>query len=99
MQDRQRRVDDFQSGKLDVLVCTFGVGSVGLTLTRSHRVILMDRPWTPGDLMQAEDRIRRIGQKHSEVGSYWITAFDFDTKLDKVLESKDGRSHAVLSSG
>jgi SNF2 family DNA or RNA helicase len=59
----------------------------------------MDRPWTPGDVVQAEDRIRRIGQKHSEVASYWITAFDFDGKLDKVLECKDGRAHTVLTSG
>jgi hypothetical protein len=29
-------VDRFQNGDLDVLVCTYGVGSVGLTLTRSH---------------------------------------------------------------
>lgn len=34
----------------------------GLTLTRSHTVILLDRPWTPGDTAQAEDRVRRIGQ-------------------------------------
>jgi hypothetical protein len=27
----------------DVLICSFGVGSVGLTLTRSHTVILLDR--------------------------------------------------------
>ena len=68
-----------------VLVCTFGVGSVGLTLTRSHRVVLMDRPWTPGDVMQAEDRIRRIGQRHAEIISFWVTAFDFDDKLDDLL--------------
>ncbi len=35
---------------------------VGLTLTRSHTVVLLDRPWTPGDTAQAEDRVRRIGQ-------------------------------------
>ena len=90
-------MDDFQEGLIDVLVCTFGVGSVGLTLTRSHRVILMDRPWTPGDVMQAEDRIRRIGQKHHEIYSYWITSFDFDERLDKLLESKEANSHKVLT--
>jgi SNF2 family DNA or RNA helicase len=55
-------VDRFQMGMIDVLICTFGVGSTGITLTRSHTVILLDRPWTPGDTAQAEDRVRRIGQ-------------------------------------
>ena len=92
-------MDSFQEGKLDVLVCTFGVGSVGLTLTRSHRVVLMDRPWTPGDLKQAEDRICRIGQLHAEVNSFWIRAYSFDDKLDAVLERKETSSHKVLSKG
>ena len=45
-------MDDFQDGQLDVIICTYGVGSTGLTLTRSHRIILLDRPWTPGDARQ-----------------------------------------------
>lgn len=97
--ERQKLVDNFQAGLIDVLVCTFGVGSVGLTLTRSHRVVLMDRPWTPGDVMQAEDRVRRIGQLSPEINSYWVVGFDFDKKLDLVLEQKDSNSHKVLSSG
>lgn len=40
-----------------------GAGGVGLTLTAACTVILVDRPWTPGDVNQAEDRVRRIGQK------------------------------------
>jgi hypothetical protein len=92
-------VDTFQHGGIDVFICTFGVGSVGLTLTQSHRVILMDRPWTPGDVMQAEDRIRRIGQKYTDIYSFWIVAFDFDNKLDCLLETKENNSHKVLSSG
>jgi SNF2 family DNA or RNA helicase len=92
-------VDDFQAGKIDVLVCTFGVGSVGITLTTSRRVILMDRPWTPGDVMQAEDRIRRIGQQHKELLSYWVTAFEFDDYLDTLLDAKRSKTQKVLSKG
>ena len=46
--ERQRLVDMFQRGDIDVLVLTLGVGSVGITLTKSHTVVLLDRPWTPG---------------------------------------------------
>ena len=41
-------VDQFQSGNIDVLICTYGVGATGITLTRANTVILLDRPWTPG---------------------------------------------------
>ena len=97
--DRQRLVDRFQSGNIDVLICTYGVGSTGLTLTRSHTVILVDRPWTPGDVLQAEDRIRRIGQKSAHVESIWITAMDMDVKLDKLIQTKDNSCQKILSDG
>jgi Helicase conserved C-terminal domain len=95
---RQALVDRFQRGELDVLVCTYGVGSTGITLTRSHTVILLDRPWTPGDAAQAEDRVRRIGQKSSTVESYWIEAFELDQKLDALLESKASNTAKVVRS-
>jgi hypothetical protein len=81
---------------LDVLVCSFGVGSTGLTLTKSCRIILLDRPWTPGDAKQAEDRVRRIGQHASEVQSFWIAGFSFDDSLDKLLQKKDRNTLRVI---
>lgn len=95
-QERQEIVDNFQDGGIDVLICTYGVGSTGLTLTRSHTVILLDRPWTPGDVMQAEDRIRRIGQTFHTVESIWICNCDMDKKLDKLLQAKDNKCQQVL---
>jgi SNF2 family DNA or RNA helicase len=69
-----------------------------LTLTASHTVILVDRPWTPGDTRQAEDRVRRIGQT-KPVTSIWMSAFDLDTHVDQMLESKSQTSDAVLMQG
>jgi hypothetical protein len=89
-------VDLFQAGQVDVLVCSFGVGSTGLTLTRSSRLILLDRPWTPGDAKQAEDRIRRIGQRAAEVQSLWVAGFPLDESLDRLLQRKDRNSLRVI---
>ena len=77
-------------------ISTFGAGGVGITLTKARTIILLDRPWTPGELVQAEDRIRRIGQQHS-TRSIWMTAFEFDKQLDAMLEEKNQAAKAVLT--
>jgi len=92
---RQPMVDDFQAGLSAVFVCTFGAGGVGLTLTAASTIILLDRPWTPGDALQAEDRVRRIGQTKA-VMSIWIRAFDVDEQIDNLIEEKKQTSLAVV---
>jgi SNF2 family DNA or RNA helicase len=87
-----------QAGLSPVFVCTFGAGGVGLTLTAAATVILLDRPWTPGETLQAEDRVRRIGQS-KEVKSLWMSAFEMDKQIDYMLESKKQTSSAVLAQG
>ena len=71
---------------------------VGLTLTAACTVILLDRPWTPGDTFQAEDRVRRIGQT-KPVRSIWVSAFDLDEQIDDMIKQKTETSTAVLSDG
>ena len=93
---RQGMVDKFQNGLSPVFCCTFGAGGVGLTLTAACTVILLDRPWTPGDVHQAEDRVRRIGQT-KPVTSIWMSAFELDKQIDEMIESKSQTSSTVLS--
>mmetsp|Transcript_17518 Transcript_17518/g.36130 ORF Transcript_17518/g.36130 Transcript_17518/m.36130 type:complete len:183 (+) Transcript_17518:699-1247(+) len=92
---RQELVDKFQNGLSSAFVCTFGAGGVGLTLTAASTIILLDRPWTPGETRQAEDRIRRIGQL-KKCTSYWMRSFDLDKQIDGMLESKTQTTNAVL---
>ena len=47
--------------------------------------------------MQAEDRVRRIGQSASTVESIWVSGFDLDNKLDDMLLKKLRRSERVLA--
>jgi SNF2 family DNA or RNA helicase len=92
---RQAMVDNFQSGLSPAFVCTYGAGGVGLTLTAACTVILVDRPWTPGDVNQAEDRVRRIGQKR-RVRSIWIRAFHIDEQIDNLIDHKEVTSNTAV---
>lgn len=55
-----------ESPELKVLVCNLKVGSVGLNITGANVAIINDMDWVPSTMLQAEDRLWRIGQK-SEV--------------------------------
>lgn len=93
---RQAYIDRFQAGELKAMVCTLGAGNVGITLTAAQMVILVDRPWTPGDAVQAEDRLHRIGQKNA-VTAYWLQHGEFDEWLDNdVLQGKQERAEHVM---
>lgn len=67
VEERQRIVDDFQAGKLKGVALTITAGGVGLTLTRASTALFVDRDWTPGNNLQAEDRMVRIGQTAQSV--------------------------------
>jgi len=55
----------FQAGRLDALLVQTQAGGMGLTLTRSRRVVVAEPPWTATALFQAVKRVHRIGQTRS----------------------------------
>jgi SNF2 family DNA or RNA helicase len=64
--DRQRYLEDFQAGKLRVLLFTLKAGGTGLTMTAADTMIRLQRSWSMIDNMQGEDRIHRIGSEIHE---------------------------------
>lgn len=82
-EERTRLVDLFQAGGLLGLACGIKAAGVGITLTRAAFAIFVDRAWTPGDNLQAEDRICRIGQTRGCL----ITLLVADHALDKHLHA------------
>lgn len=61
--DRARTVDDFQNGRLDVFIGGINSASESITLTRADTLIFVELDWVPAALLQAEDRIHRVGQR------------------------------------
>lgn len=93
--ERQLMVDRFQKGEHKSIVCTFGAGGLGITLTAANTVILVDRPWTPSEAEQSEARLHRIGQ-HDNVTAIWLQADATDVAIDALLQKKEERIELVL---
>lgn len=84
LEARQKVVDDFQEGKIDVFVGSIKAAGVGITLTRSSNVIFAELDWTPSSIAQAEDRCHRIGQNDSVLSRFMV----FDESIDAMLAHK-----------
>ena len=52
-----------QNPKCQVAILSIIAASTGITLTAAHMVIFAELTWTPSIMIQAEDRVHRIGQK------------------------------------
>ncbi len=93
--ERQQRVDAFQAGRQSLLIATFGVGGLGFTLHRARHVVLLERPWTPGDAEQAEDRCHRIGMQ-GELVSHWLQLGVADQMVDDLIAGKAAQIDLLL---
>jgi superfamily II DNA/RNA helicase len=94
---RQGLVDRFQAGDCPVLIATYGTGGLGFTLHRARHVVLLERPWTPGDAEQAEDRCHRIGMG-AMLTSHWLQLGVADQLVDGLISSKEERIAVTLQS-
>nr|WSX75951.1 SNF2-related protein [Streptomyces sp. NBC_00899] len=97
--DRQRVIDNFQSGPGRLMVMTVKAGGSGLTLTQANHVVLFDRPWNPSKEAQAIDRAHRIGQQRTVNVHRIITENTLEDRVDELLRHKRALADAVLADG
>lgn len=93
--DRGKLVDRFLAGQSRVFLLSMA-GGVGIDLYTATTIILINRPWTPGDTLQIEDRCHRIGQKNP-VTSIWLQHGEVDIHVDDILESKSVNIAQVMA--
>lgn len=93
---RQAIVDAFQAGKLDAVVGTIGAMGVGLTITRASVAIMGELDWTPARLVQAEDRLHRIGQENKVQIIYLVHESSIDEKIVRTLDWKQNVIDRVM---
>jgi len=93
---RQKAIDAFQGGEMDVIVCSLRAASVGLTLTRASEMLVVERDFRPGDNLQAEDRIHRVSQGRDVLITYLDAAGTIDLTMAEMLRDKTRAASAII---
>jgi SWI/SNF-related matrix-associated actin-dependent regulator 1 of chromatin subfamily A len=88
--ERQKSIDDFQSGKTKWILFTAQAGGVGVTLTTARRLVMLQRPWSLVDHKQALDRVHRIGSEihDSVIITDYVTENTIEERVIQALDTK-----------
>lgn len=98
LEERQRAVDLFQTNNnIKIFIGNIKAAGVGLTLTASSHVIFTEMDWVPANMVQAEDRAHRIGQKKSVFVQYFVLEGSLDARIAKVIDNKLKIEDTVLN--
>lgn len=94
---RQANVDQFQAGKLQVMLVTMGAGGEGITLTAASIAVFLQRSWSLVKNKQAEDRVHRPGQDAEKVEIIdLVTPDTVEETRAMQLEAKEFRFEEVV---
>lgn len=96
--DRQKAIDDFQSGKTKWILFTAQAGGVGVTLTAARRLIMLQRPWSLVDYKQALDRVHRIGSEvhDSVIITDYVTENTIEERVIQALDVKSENFEEIV---
>jgi SNF2 family DNA or RNA helicase len=96
--ERQKSIDDFQSGKTKWILFTAQAGGVGVTLTTARRLIMLQRPWSLVDHKQALDRVHRIGSEihDSVIITDYVTEGTIEERVIQALDTKSDNFEQIV---
>jgi SNF2 family DNA or RNA helicase len=93
----QSKIESFQAGELDYLVCHPAAVGHGITLTKSSHAIYYALGYSYEQHQQSIDRIHRVGQNDPCTYYYLIAEDTVDEIVYQVLRNKADRSSALIA--
>ena len=96
---REQMVDEFQAGRVPVMLLSLKAGGTGLNLTRATHVVHYDRWWNPAVEDQATDRAYRIGQDRPVQVHRLVTEGTIEDRVAALLATKRELAESVIGSG
>jgi SNF2 family DNA or RNA helicase len=97
--DRERRIEEFRSGRVPVFLISIKAGGSGLNLTEADYVYVLDPWWNPAVEAQAVDRAHRIGQDKAVMVYRLVAADTIEQKVVALQERKRDLFARVLDDG
>ena len=97
--DRQKPIDAFQRGKVDVFLISLKAGGTGLNLVGADTVIHYDPWWNPAAQDQATDRAYRIGQTRPVFVYNLIVAGSVEERMLRLQRHKRHLADSILEPG
>lgn len=74
--------------RIKIFIGSIQAAGVGITLTEADLVLFLELDYTPGIMLQAEDRVHRIGQKKNVLIQYFVFRNGIDSMIVKMLINK-----------
>lgn len=89
--NRTKIVEQFQQGKIDILLANIIAAGTGLTLDRSDTIVFMDKSYSPADNEQAEDRIvPTTKERYHPINIIsFVCEGTVDARINAILERKE----------
>lgn len=98
-EERTEIVDEFQAGRIPVVVASITAAGTGITLTRASDALFVETDWTPALVQQAEDRCHRVGSQRPVTLTTMVAPGTLDERVQSVLTQKAELLEVLMGQG
>ena len=100
LEARAQAAQDFQTDpQVKVIVLNIASAGFGITLTAARACAFVQLPWSPSDLIQASDRVHRMGQQDNVTVYNLVAEGTVEEEMGDLIMQKAAVNNAVMDGG